>query len=46
MSRRQQKVVLSGATILVCLSIFGSITLLPKVEIVRARETQSTNFGF
>ncbi|AFY50203.1 metalloendopeptidase-like membrane protein [Nostoc sp. PCC 7524] len=41
MSRRQQKVVLSGATILVCLSIFSSINLLPKIEIVRARETQS-----
>lgn len=41
MNKRQQRILLSGATLLILgLSIVSSITLLPKTEIVRAREAQ------
>ncbi len=42
MSVRQQRVVLSGATLLILgLGLISSITLLPKPEIVTAREVKA-----
>ncbi|MBW4562842.1 MAG: M23 family metallopeptidase [Mojavia pulchra JT2-VF2] len=44
MSNGQQKIVVSGATLLILgLGLVSSITLLPKPEIARAREAKSNN---
>ncbi|WP_066377840.1 M23 family metallopeptidase [Anabaena sp. CA = ATCC 33047] len=42
MNKQQQKKVFSGVKLLIlCLSIFSCITVLPQIETVRARETRS-----